>query len=62
MKDDDVIDVIDKETFIEKMREEEKNSKCPCGTCKQYDGCVDSSRCKDYRKWRKRWLKNATSW
>lgn len=47
-------DLSDPEVFRHKMKQEDQESKAPCGSCRLE--CVDPTRCKPYKDWRKKYL------
>lgn len=47
-------DLTDPDVFRERMRQEDQESKAPCGRCDLV--CVDPVRCEPYKHWRKRYL------
>jgi len=49
-------DLTDPKVFKERMREEDAETKAPCGKCIERDNCVDPFMCIKYKSWRKKYL------
>ena len=54
---DDAHDLTDQKVFKDRMKEEDAESRAPCGKCIGHWDCEDPVRCQKYRAWRKKYLK-----
>ena len=51
-------DLTDPDVFRQKIEEENEASKAPCGNCTRKQECVQPFYCKQYKAWRKRYLRS----
>ena len=54
---DDAHDLTNQKVFKDRMKEEDAESRAPCGKCIGHWDCEDPVRCQKYRAWRKKYLK-----
>ena len=51
-------DLTEPEVYREKIKQEDDASKAPCGTCLQRNECTTPFYCKQYKRWRKKYLQS----
>ena len=49
-------DLTDPSRYRKKIREEDRRSKVPCGSCSQKHECHYAHYCEEYKAWKKRYL------
>lgn len=50
-------DLTDADTFRRKIKQEDEASKAPCGKCANKSSCVQPFYCKQYKAWKKKYLR-----
>lgn len=50
-------DLTDPDVYREKIRQEDKTSKAPCGSCANRGHCTEPFYCKAYKSWKKKYMR-----
>ena len=53
---DEVHDLTDPEKYRTAMKEEDRQSKAPCGKCIQRNECTTPFYCAKYKAWKKKYM------